>query len=261
MTWIGSLPPWALFPLFAAAGLVFMFAVDGIMRRRVVPVSVREHAGPSAATTLQALATVYAVLVAFVIVDEYGQLRSAQDQVSTKAAQLSIIFENSRNLPEADGTAVRHAILDYARLDVRVGLPALARTSKPSPAIDASLENIYRVVSRIEPTTESAKVAYAEILSALAQVSQTRSNLVNSTKATIPTSLFVILVVLAGAVLAVATLMDTRHRRSHLLIIGALVVGVTITLALAAALDFPFRGFIHIDTSPLTQFVTNRAAR
>jgi len=80
----------------------------------------------------------------------------------------------------------------------------------------------------------------------------------NSAKATIPTSLFVIL---AAAVLAVATLMDTRHRRSHLLIIGAPVIGVSITLALAAALDYSFRGFIHIDTSPLTQFVSNRAAR
>jgi Protein of unknown function (DUF4239) len=261
MTWIGSLPSWALFPLFAAAAFLFTVAVDGIMRRRVVPVSLREHAGPTAATTLQALATIYAVLVAFVIVDEYGQLRNAQGQVSTKAAQLSIIFENSRNLPEADGTAIRHAVLDYARLDVRVGLPSLAHTSKPNKVIDASLENVYRVVSRIEPATESDRAAYQEILTALSQVSQTRSNLVNSTSATIPTSLFVILVVLAGAVLAVATLMDTRHRRSHLLIIGALVVGVSITLALAAALDYPFRGFIHINTNPLTQFVTTRAAR
>ncbi len=116
-------------------------------------------------------------------------------------------------------------------------------------------------MSRIEPSTESGKAAYAEILNALARVSQTRSDLLNSTKATIPTSLFVILVVLAAAVLAVATLMDTRHRRSHLLIISALVIGVAITLALAAALDYPFRGFIHIDSSPLTQFVNVRAAR
>jgi Protein of unknown function (DUF4239) len=261
MTWIGSLPPWALFPLFAAAALLFTVAVDGIMRRRLVPVSVRQTAGPTASTTLQALATIYAVLVAFVIVDEYSQLRNAQEQVSSKAAQLSIIFENSRNLPQPDGLAIRHAVLDYARLDVRVGLPGLAHSSKPSPVIDAALENIYRVVSRIEPAAESGKAAYGEILSALAQVSQTRSNLVNSTKATIPTSLFVILALLAAAVLTVATLMDTRHRRSHLLIIGALVIGVSITLALAAALDYPFRGFIHIDSSPLTQFVTNRAAR
>jgi hypothetical protein len=261
VTWIGSLPAWVLFPLFGAGALLFTVAIDGFLRRRLVPVSVRQTAGPTAATTLQALATIYAVLVAFVIVDEYGQLRSAQAQVSDKAAQLSVIFENSRNLPPPEGLAIRQAVLTYARLDLRVGLPSLARSSKPSPVIDAALEDIYRVVSRIEPTTESARAAYEQILNSLAQVAQTRSNLTNSTKSTIPTSLFVILVVLAAAVLGVSTLMDTRHRRSHLLILAALVTGVAITLALAAALDYPFRGFIHIDTSPLSQFVNVRAAR
>jgi hypothetical protein len=33
------------------------------------------------------------------------------------------------------------------------------------------------------------------------------------------------------------------------------------TLALVAALDYPFRGFIHIDTGPMTEFINNRAAR
>ena len=99
-------------------------------------------------------------------------LRSAQNEVSTKTAQLSIIFENSRNLSHADGRAIRRAVHGYARLDVHIGLPALARTSKPSRVIDASLENIYRVVSRIEPSTESDKIAH-EILNALARVSQT----------------------------------------------------------------------------------------
>jgi hypothetical protein len=66
---------------------------------------------------------------------------------------------------------------------------------------------------------------------------------------------------LAAALLAVATLMDTRHRRSHLLILGALAIGVSMTLPLVAALDYPFRGFIHIDTTPLNQYIATRAAR
>jgi hypothetical protein len=63
VTWIGSHPAWALFPLFTAAALLFTVTVDGILRRRLVPRSVRQDAGPTAATTLQALATVQAVLV------------------------------------------------------------------------------------------------------------------------------------------------------------------------------------------------------
>jgi hypothetical protein len=261
MTWLGSLPAWAIVPLFAAATVLLTVAVDGILRRRLVPDDVRTKASPTAATTLQALATIYAVLVAFVIVDEYGQLRDAQSEVASKAAQLSVIYDNSRNLTPQSGALVRDATIRYARIEVRNGLPDLVRTSQPSPQSDAALERIYRVVATIEPTAESSKIAYQQILVALAAVSQTRTNLINSAKASIPASLFSILAVLGAAILAVGTLMDTQHRRSHLLILAALAVGVSMTLALVAALDYPFRGFIHIDTSPVTQFLHDRAAR
>jgi Protein of unknown function (DUF4239) len=261
MTWLGSLPAWAIFPLFAAATLLLTVAVDGILRRRLVPDDARANASPSAATTLQALATIYAVLAAFVIVDEYGQLRDAQSQVATKAAELSVIFENSRNLPPDSGARIRAATIDYARVEVRDGLPKLVQTSQPSPQSDAALERIYRVVATIEPSAESDKIAYQQILVALAGVSQTRTDLINSAKATIPVALFLILAVLGAAILGVGTIMNTQHRRSHLLILAALAIGLSMTLALVAALDYPFRGFIHIDTGPMTEFIHNRAAR
>jgi hypothetical protein len=201
------------------------------------------------------------VLVAFVIVDEYGQLRDAQSQVANKAAQLSVIYDNSRNLAPQSGALVRDATIRYARIEVRNGLPDLVRTSQPSPQSDAALERIYRVAATIEPSAESNKIVYQQILVALAAVSQTRTNLINSAKASIPASLFFILAVLGAAILAVGTLMDTQHRRSHLLILAALAVGVSMTLALVAALDYPFRGFIHIDTGPVTEFIHHRAAR
>lgn len=260
MTWLGSLPAWALLGLFALAGLVVTFGLDEILRRRLRP-EVRSRVGPTASTTLQALATIYAVLVAFVIVNEYSQFRTAQSQVSTKAAQLSILFENSRNLPEADGTRIRAAALRYAREDLRDGIPYLERTSAPSPRADASLDQLYRVVATIEPHTASDQEAYHQVLDALGQVSLTRSQLTNAATATIPTALFAILVVLAAATLAVATAMDTRHRRSHLIILGTLAIALATTLALVAGLDYPFRGFIKIDTTPLSQFVANRDAR
>lgn len=141
--------------------------------------------------------------MAFVIVDEYSPLRDAQTQVANKAAQLSVIYENSRNLVPANGARVRAATIRYAHIEVS-GLPHLLRNSAPSIQSDDALEGIYRVVATIEPTTESSKAAYEQILVALAAVSQTRSNLINSAKASIPSSLFLILAVLALAIPASA---------------------------------------------------------
>jgi len=59
-----------LFFTFAAVGVTFNLVLDAVMRRVVSP-EVRHRAGPTAAVTVQVLATIYAVLVAFVIVNQY----------------------------------------------------------------------------------------------------------------------------------------------------------------------------------------------
>jgi hypothetical protein len=259
MTWLGSLPAEVIFPLFAVGAVLLMVALDGILRRRLVPEEVRSSAGPTAATTLQALATIYAVLVAFVIVDESSQFRSAQNQVSNQAGQLAVITENSHNLPDADGIPIRRATIAYANTVVRVGLSQVEHTARPSTTASHAFQKIFQVVNAIEPKAESDKAAYQQILVALTAIAQSRENLVDSAHASISIALFVILVLLATATIAVATLMDTQHRRSHLFILGALALGISMTLALVAALDYPFRGFIHIDSAPIQTFITSRA--
>ena len=259
MTWLGSLPAWAIFPLFAVAALLLTVALDGILRRRMVPSEVRRTAGPTAATTLQALATIYAVLVAFVIVDEYSQFRSAQSYVSSQAAELSVITENSRNLPNAQGAPIRAATKAYAREVVDVGLPEVERHSRPSIASDRAFEHIYTVVNSIEPTAESDREAYQQILVALGDIAANRTNIVNAAHTSIPSPLIIILGVLVVVILAVASLMDTRQRRAHLFILSMLAIALSMTLALVAALDYPYRGFIRIDGSSISSFLHNRA--
>jgi hypothetical protein len=259
VTWLGSLPAWAIFPLAAGAALLLTVALDGILRRRMVPADVRSKAGPTAATTLQALATIYAVLVAFVIVDEYNQFRSAQSNVSDQAAQLSVITENSRNLPTADGVRIRAAAIGFAKIVVNVGLPEIENHARPSIATDRAFEHIFVVVNGIEPKAESDRAAYEQILTALGNIASDRTNIVNAAHASIPSPLIVILGVLVVVILATASLMDTRHRRVHLFIISMLAIALSMTLALVAALDYPYRGFNRIDGSPISSFLHQRA--
>jgi hypothetical protein len=259
VTWLGSLPAWAIFPLFAAAALLLTVALDGILRRHMVPVEVRSKAGPTAATTLQALATIYAVLVAFVIVDEYNQFRSAQSYVSDQAAQLAVITENSRNLPNAEGVRIRVAAVAYASKVVHVGLPEIEQHAQPSIVTDQAFEHIFAVVNGIEPKAESDRAAYDQILTALGDIAANRTNIVNAAHASIPSPLIIILAVLVVVVLAVASLMDTRHRRAHLFILSMLAIALSMTLALVAALDYPYRGFIRIDGSSISSFLHHRA--
>jgi hypothetical protein len=258
--WLGSLPAIALFPLFAAFGIAITYLFDVVMRRYVAP-ETRQRASATASVTLQVTATIYAILIAFVIVDAYTQLRDTQSQVSAKASNLAVVFENSRDLPDPAGEDVRTRALDYARAVVDRGIPRLVDHSTPDPHTDQALERLFRAVQRVEPGDPSQRAAYDATVGALDGIVETRAQLLDSARPTIPATLLALLFVIGITVMAVATLLDTQHRGSHLFILSALALVIWLTLALVVSLDYPFSGIIRVTDTPLREFIQFRAAR
>jgi Protein of unknown function (DUF4239) len=249
-----------LFVTFAAIGIGFNLALDGIMRRFVSP-EVRGLCGPTAAVIVQVLATIYAVLVAFVIVTEYNQLSSANEEVAAKAAALTAITENSRVFPEAEGGRLRVAVDGYARAIADDAFPALARSARPEPIADQELEAIFRALNDVRPSTPQEGAAYSQSLERLDEVAETKAQIINASGETIPWPLVTLLAIMGVTLLVVSTLLDTRHRRGHLLILSALALLVSLTLALVVSLNYPFDGILPISDSPIRRFLEFRTAR
>jgi hypothetical protein len=258
--WLGQLPAEVLFPVFVLVGIGMTYVFDLLMRRFVKP-ETRQRASATAAVTLQVTATIYAILIAFVIVDEYTQLRDTQSQISDKASSLSIMYESSRSLPEPAGNNVRVATLAYARTVVASGFPLLEHAAEPDPQSDKAIERLYRVVGHISPSGPQQQEAYDSIAHNLNDVVSTRAQLINSARASLPTALFWLLVTIGVTVMSVATLLDTRHRSSHLFMLSALALVIWLTLALVVSMDYPFSGVIRVTDGPIREFIQFRAAR
>jgi hypothetical protein len=248
-----------LFVTFAVVGVGFNLALDAVMRR-FVSAEVRGRCGPTAAVTVQVLATIYAVLVAFVIVTEYSQLRSANDQVAAKAANLTAMSENSHVFPPAEGDSLRAAINGYARAVVDHGFPELAQTGEPEALTNRKLDDMFGALRRIHPANPEENAAYTQTLERLDGVAETKARIVTSAGETVPWPLVVLLTIMGVSVLTVSTVLDTRHRRSHLLILSALALLVSLTLALVVSLNYPFDGILPISDTPIRQFLGLRAA-
>jgi hypothetical protein len=249
-----------LFVTFAALGIGLVLAIDGIMGRYVTP-DVRGRAGPTAAVIVGLLAAIYAVLVAFVIVTQYNQLRSTNDQVAAKAAAVTAMTENSRVFPEAEGRMLRGTIDAYARSIVDISFPALARTQKPEAISDQRLEEIFQALIAVQPATPAESAAFSQTLDQLDEVAETKARIVNSAGETIPWPLVLLLTIMGITLLVVSSLLDTRHHRSHLLILSALALLVSLTLALVVSLNYPFDGILPISDAPIRRFLEFRAAR
>jgi uncharacterized protein DUF4239 len=258
--WLASLPAGLIFVLFAGIAIGITFLFDVLVRRVVAP-ETRQRASQTASVTLQVTATIYAILIAFVIVDAYGQLRDTQGQLSEKASNLAIVYENSRDLPEPYGPDIRRVTLEYARAVVHRGLPRLEDTDHPDRTTDRALEEVFRTVQRFEPRTQGERAAYDNTVRALDSIVATRSQLLDSARATIPNTLIALLVVIGLVVMAVATLLDTQHRRSHLFMLSALALVIWLTIALVISLDYPFSGLIRVTDAPIQEFIHFRGAR
>jgi hypothetical protein len=249
-----------LFLTFAAFGVTFNLVLDVIMRRIVSP-EVRHRAGPTAAVTVQVLATIYAVLVAFVIVNEYSQLRAANEQVAAKAADLSAMNENSRIFPTAEGDELRRSITSYTQTVVDRSFTELAETARPDRIGDERIEQMFSTLRSIHPATPDESAAYSKTLDQLDGVVETRARLVNASGETVPWPLVFMLAIMGFAVIVVSTLLDTQHRKAHVAILTALALLVSLTLALVVSLNYPFDGILPISDAPLRNFLAFRAAR
>ena len=214
--------------------------------------------------TLQVTATIYAILIAFVIVDEYTQVGDTQAQVSSKAASLAVVYENSRAFPSPTAAEMRKA---STRLRPGSRRPRASRSSRstgePDRSTDRQLEEMFRAVqaNRTDrprpsgrPTTRRSR--------ALDEIVATRAKLIDSARADDPERRCSLLLVVIGlVVMAVATLLDTQHRGSHLFILSALALVIWLTLALVVSLDYPFSGLIRVTDTPIREFIDFRAAR
>ena len=249
-----------VFLAFAIVGIAITIMIDAAVRRWV-PDDVRSRAGSTAAWILSVLATIYAVLAAFVIVDEYGQLDSTQDAVSDKAAALSSISENSRAFPSDERQEIEDAAVDYATQVVDVGFPSLAEGGETPESVDQSLEDLFGVVQGIEPATQSQYAFYDQIVVNLDEVVTTRNTLTTSSRQTVPGALVAVLVINGLTILVIASLLDTQHRRSHLFILSALALVISLSLALVVSLDQPFDGVIRVNDQPVVDFVNDRGQR
>jgi hypothetical protein len=254
LRWLSSLPAYALFPLLGAVGIGLTFLLDDL-RRRFVPQETRERASGTASVTLQVTATIYAILIAFVIVDAYTQLRDTQGEITAKASALTTIYENSAALPDPGGNDVQAETLAYAGAFVRRGIPRLEEDAEPDPATTRELHDLFRAVESVEPTTPSETAAYESIASALTAVEGSREQLLSSARATVPPALVWLLVFIGLVVMSIATMLDTRHRRSHLAILSALALVIWLTIALVLSMDYPFSGVIRVTADPMREFL------
>ncbi|HMG27846.1 MAG TPA: DUF4239 domain-containing protein [Acidimicrobiia bacterium] len=238
-----------LFLVWGAAGLVFVFGIEFVVRRRLHP-DLREQISTSTAVMIQVLAVFYSVLVAFVIVGERNAISDANDNISAEGAALAGLYHDIGGFPQPVRGDIQRAVISYTRSVLNHDFRTADQTGGPSADTTAKLDRLYRTVEAAEPVVGSSKF-YTQAISDLSDVTKARRGRIADATDTIPGPLFFLVVLVSVLVLAVATLLNTRERRAHIALLAGLAIVVSFNLALIVALEHPFGGAIAISDQPI----------
>ncbi len=257
--WLAELPSVVLFAGLAAIGIGLTVAVDFVFRRRLKD-RTRTEAGRTAAIMLGVLANIYAVLIAFVIVQGWANLQEAQTFVDSQATALSEIRENSQVLGGADAAPIDAAARAYARSVIRHDFPAMEDHGRRSPETTIALQHLFSAVRGVTPKGPAQSAFYNGTVQRLDTIVVARQAAVTASDGSLPAPLYLLLGLGGVVVVGLACVLDSKHRRSHVIIVCSISVVLAFMLAIVVSFDHPFTGSIAVSDRPLREFLISPTA-
>src|SRR3712207_2008058 len=221
--------------------------------QRLVPASVRKEHNDVAGFIYAALGVIYAVLLALVVIAVWEEFGRARVTVESEANALAEIFWLAHALPEPEGPHVQELARSYAEEVVNVGWPLMEQGRTPSLERSQEtsrawvlIDDIRATLQGYEPRTGAEQQLYAEGLDQVQRLADARRTRLVASEESIPTVLWVVLVVGGILVVGFAYLFGMENTGAHALMVVALAGVIALVLFTIAAMDHPFSGGARI---------------
>jgi hypothetical protein len=222
------------------AALLGLLAV----RRRVELRTLEAH-HDVAGLILAIVGVLYAVLLAFVVVIAWQQLDNSMGAATTEAATVGSIYRETLAFGNR-GAEAQQAIRQYAVSVADVEWPTMADHHVESPATDVALNQVWRSLERLGPTTPSQTEFYSNAVTSLQRVSELRRARILMSGDELPLPLWTALIVGAMISIGFTYFFGVRNFRAQALMVAALSSMIGVVLFLILALDLPFTGDISV---------------
>jgi hypothetical protein len=239
--------------VLVVVGLVLGIVLLGVWAvRRFVPSTRDGFDAEVSSQMMGVVASLFGLLLAFVVVIEFQTFSSAGDNVQTEADDLGAIVRDSYAFGSAGGP-IRKAIGDYAHIVVDDEWP-LMRNGEESTAAWIRLDGIFTAMQAYKPVSTSEVAFYEDSVRHLNSVLEARSNRLDSSESSdLPALIAALIIVGAVVILGYATLVGSKSSAFHAIGAGAIAVIIGFALVVLVALQFPFSGGLAIDSQPFRE--------
>ncbi len=217
--------------------------------QRLVNVETRQKDTDTVGLTFAIVAVVYAVLIAFIVVDVFETSAKGEQIATAEANKLSNLMLDSSGLPPQMAEGVRADLDQYIDIVVKSEWPS-QRAGKLSDAVFEPgwtvLAHLSTRLAVFEPTTMGQNVNKGEMLHTMNDLIKARRSRILAAGEHLPLVVWQILL-LAGAVAVGYTYLFGAHSFGiHVAITGLISATIALVFVLIIALDYPFRGEVSV---------------
>jgi hypothetical protein len=245
--------------LIAVVFVAAAIAIGGLaIARQLIDYESLRTSSDSLGTFVQTLGGIYAVLLAFVVIVVWGQFNDARSFIEREANALVDLHRTASGLPVHSRTVIQKELREYVEEVVSDEWRAMAKRDLPTiERIGGRLDHVWTAIHTCEPRNECQQAMYSEVLSRFNDLTEHRTNRLNSAASRIPISLNVLLYTGAVIMIGAVYLLAFDRFWLHALVTGLMSGAVAHILFLIYDLDTEFSGDWQVEK---TAFVRARRA-
>ncbi len=255
MAWLTSRPVWVLI-----VGCLAIAIVIGLGSRklalRFIPPSEREEAHSIAAALMTAFAAGFVLLTALTLANEATSLSSAQNIVSTEAADASSLAWASTN-PGVNSAPIQAALRNYLQATRTYEWHGSNAANGDDPVTDNAIAALERIVRNESARPTVGVPTSDELLTNLDAITTERRLRLAAAARSLPDFYAVVVIVTGLALIVNTSVVGIRGGKHAALVTMSLTIVIALSVALLFALATPWRGAIGVSGHPIDSVITD----
>jgi hypothetical protein len=201
-----------------------------------------------------AVAVLYAVLLAFVVVTVWSDFSDAGKATQAEATRASALLRDATAFPAVARRRVRRHVLEYLRVVVDDEWGTLA-SERPSPAAIRAYDALWTEYADLRPRGRESDTMYQESIARLNELGENRELRVIGSRETLPTPMWILLIAGFAVCIAFTYLFRMESLGTQAIAVGSIASLIGFVLFLIFALQHPFAGDVQISADPFRHVI------
>ncbi len=233
--------------------IALMLFATWLLRKRVSE-DVHNANNQFAGTMFAALATLYGVLLAFIVVAEWQEYQDTRGIVQMEANAVMNLYRFSWEMPAPYDYEIRSLVKTYIK-NVIHDEWVMMQHGASSPSVEAQIESLWTIHRSIHTNKIEMPSDTGSMYDAITELTDARRMRLEESRAELPRLIWILLWGGGIIVLGYALFLRSPNERAHYLMIALATALIAFVLFLIVELDEPFLGEISVSPRPFERIL------